>query len=84
MLPRMKSAAPSRQSPRPTKYRAAVAATPKATEAAIIFLRTPPWSATAPRAGETTATMSMPMVVAQAKRSLASAGGRSAATTDVK
>ncbi len=30
------------------------------------------------------ATMSMPMAVAQAKRSLASAGGRSAATTDVK
>jgi hypothetical protein len=38
----------------------------------------------APSTGDRRATITIPMVVAQAKRSVATAGGRSAATTDGK
>jgi hypothetical protein len=55
-----------------------------ATETAIIFFLMPASSAMAPSTGESSAMMTMARVVAHAKRSVAAARGRSAATTEGK
>ncbi len=81
MLPSMKSVSPSFQSPGPTQYMAVVETTPIARKTPSIFFFIAAKSAIAPRSGAITATITIAIVVAQAKRLVDSASPRSAATT---
>jgi hypothetical protein len=75
------SVSASRQSPGPIQYIAIVDSAPDTRKAASIFIFIAAKSAIAPSSGATTATMTIAMVVAQAKRLVATASPSFSATT---